>query len=76
MGENYHPLFIDTSAWIALNEKKDPHDERAKKFAEKNKRNVVLFGATHTSEMVPQETYSFLLYNYNHEAAVYIVDRI
>ncbi len=76
MGENYPPLFIDTSAWVALNEKKDSYHERAKKFVERNRKNELYFGATHTSEMVLQETYSFLLYNYNYDAGVDVVDRI
>lgn len=76
MSENYPPLFIDTGAWIALNEKKDTYHEKARKFIEKNKKDELNFGPVHTSEMVLQETYTFLLYNYNYEAAVEIIDYI
>ncbi len=73
---DYPPLFIDTSAWIALNQKKDSHHERAKTFVETNKGGDVAYGPIHTSEMVLQETYTFLLYNYNHGAAKEIVEKI
>lgn len=72
----YPPLFIDTSAWVALNEKKDSHHEKAKAFVELNRRGEMVFGPTHTSALVLQETYTFLHYNYNYRAAVDIVESI
>ncbi len=74
--ENYPSLFVDTSAWIALNEKKDSHHKAARIFVEKNKNGEFSFGSLHTSEMVLQETYTFLRYNYNYDAAIDIVDKI
>lgn len=76
MGENYPSIFVDTSAWIALNEKKDAHHKDAKRFAESNRKEDLNFGPIHTSEMILQETYTFLRYNYNYDAAVDIVEKI
>ena len=76
MVENYPTLFVDTSAWIALNEKKDSHHKAARNFVERNKNGEFDFGSLHTSDMILQETYTFLLYNYNHNAAVDIVESI
>ncbi|MFW5928636.1 MAG: type II toxin-antitoxin system VapC family toxin [Thermoplasmatota archaeon] len=76
MSEDYPSIFVDTSAWIALNEKRDSHHNSARSFVEKNKKNEYNFGSLHTSEMVLQKTYTFLRYNYNYDAAVEIVDRI
>ncbi|MDP6155166.1 MAG: PIN domain-containing protein [Candidatus Thermoplasmatota archaeon] len=72
----YPPIFIDTSAWVALNEKKDIHHKKARSFIEKNKNGELNFGPIHTSELVLQETYTFLLYNYNYRAAMDIMGRI
>ncbi|MFP4000477.1 MAG: type II toxin-antitoxin system VapC family toxin [Thermoplasmata archaeon] len=76
MGENYPSIFVDSSAWIALNEKKDTHHKDAKRFTESNRRGDLNFGPIHTSEMILQETYTFLRYNYNYAAAVDIVEKI
>ncbi|MFO7991984.1 MAG: PIN domain-containing protein [Thermoplasmata archaeon] len=76
MAGDYPSIFIDTSAWIALNEKKDKHHEEARSFVDRNKKNELSFGSIHTSEMVLQETYTFLRYNYNYDAAVDIVERV
>lgn len=72
----YPPLFIDTSAWVALNEKKDAHHEKARSFVEMNNKGELKFGPLHTSDLVLQETYTFLLYNYNYGAAMDIVGKI
>lgn len=74
--KKYPPLFIDTSAWIALNEKKDSHHKKARVFVKENKSGELNFGQIHTSEMILQETYTFLLYNYNYRAATEIVGGI
>ncbi|MEF8873597.1 MAG: PIN domain-containing protein [Candidatus Thermoplasmatota archaeon] len=76
MDENYPSIFVDSSAWIALNEKKDAHHKDAKRFAESNRKGKLNFGPIHTSEMILQETYTFLRYNYNYDAAVDIVEKI
>ncbi|MFW5904489.1 MAG: type II toxin-antitoxin system VapC family toxin [Candidatus Saliniplasma sp.] len=76
MSKDFPSLFIDTSAWVALNEKKDSHHQHAQSFIEKNRDDHFNFGQVHTSEMVLQETYTFLRYNYNYEAAVEIVGKI
>ena len=72
----YPPLFIDTSAWVALNEKKDAHHEKARSFIEMNNKGELKFGPLHTSDLVLQETYTFFLYNYHYEAAVDVVGKI
>ena len=74
--KHYPSIFIDTSAWVALNEKKDIYHVKAKSFVEKIKKGELYFGPVHTSELVLQETYTFLLYNYNYRAAVDVVGRI
>lgn len=76
MTQNFPSLFIDTSAWIALNEKRDTNHELAQSFVEKNKKGHYDFGQVHTSDMILQETYTFLRYNYNYDAAVEIVNNI
>lgn len=76
MSDSYPSLFIDTGAWIALNEKEDTHHKEARSFVRRNKKGDLNFGPIHTSEMILQETYTFLLYNYNQEAAVDIIESI
>lgn len=76
MPGDYPSIFIDTSAWIALNEKKEKHYEEAKSFVDRNKKKEFSFGSIHTSEMILQETYTFLRYNYNYDAALDIVERV
>lgn len=76
MSDSYPSLFIDTGAWIALNEKEDMHHKEARSFVSRNKEGDLNFGPIHTSDMILQETYTFLLYNYNQEAAIDIVERI
>jgi predicted nucleic acid-binding protein len=72
----YPSIFIDTSAWVALNEKKDTYHKKAKLFIEKIKDSELNFGPIHTSDFVLQETFTYLLYNYNYKAAIDIVNRI
>ena len=74
--EHYPSIFIDTSAWVALNQKKDTYHKEAKSFIEKIKKGELNFGLIHSSELILQETYTYLLYNYNCMAAVDIVNRI
>ena len=74
--KQYPSIFVDTSAWVALNEKKDTYHKKAKSFLEKIKKGELSFGPIHTSDFVLQETYTYLLYNYNYRAAVDIINRI
>ena len=74
--KKYPSIFIDTGAWVALNEKKDSYHTKATLFIEKIKDGDFNFGPTHTSDFVLQETYTYLLYNYNYKAAVDIVNKI
>ena len=74
--KHYPSIFIDTSAWVALNEKKDAYHHEARSFIEKIKKGEFNFGLIHTSDLILQETYTYLLYNYNYIAAVDIVNRI
>ncbi len=76
MKDDFPPIFIDTGAWIAMNEKKDSNHKKAKSFAEKNRKRELNFGPIHTSALVLQETYTFLRYNYNYRAAIEIVDKV
>ena len=69
-------IFIDTSAWVALNEKQNGYHKRAKNFIQKVKEGKYNFRPVHTSEFILQETYSYLNYNYNFNAAVDIINRI
>lgn len=66
-------IFIDTSAWVALENKKDIHYEDAISFKEeiKNKRYRL-----YTSNFVLDETYTLLLANVGYEKAVEFVKRI
>lgn len=72
----YPSIFIDTSAWVALNEKKDNYHKKAKSFTQKIKNHELNFGPIHTSDFILQETYTYLLYNYNYKAAKDIVNKI
>ena len=73
---HYPSIFIDTSAWVALNEKKDSYHRDAKSFIEKVKTGDLNFGLIHSSDLIIQETYTYLLYNYNYIAAIDIVNKI
>ena len=77
MSERLHPsIFIDTSAWVALNERRDTYYEKAKLFVEKIKKGELIFGPIHTSDFILKETYTYLLYNYNYTVAVDIINKI
>jgi len=74
--KHYPSIFIDTSAWVALNEKNDSYHKDAKSFIEKIKKGELNFGLIHSSDLILHETYTYLLYNYNYMAAVDIVNKI
>ncbi len=69
-------IFIDTGAWVALNEKRDKHHDRAVSFIKRIRNGDLNFGHIHTSDFIIQETYTYLLHNYSYRAAVDIVNRI
>ncbi len=69
-------IFIDTGAWVALNEKRDKHHKEAVSFIKSIRKGDLAFGHIHTSDFIIQETYTYLLYNYSYEAAMDIVKRI
>jgi len=66
-------IFIDTSAWVALENKKDIHYKEAIAFKDeiKNKRSRL-----YTSNFVLDETYTLLLANVGYEKTIESVKRI
>ena len=66
-------IFIDTSAWVALENRKDIHYEQAVLFKDeiKNKRYRI-----YTSNFVQDETYTLLLANIGYERAIESAKRI
>jgi len=66
-------IFIDTSAWVALENRKDIHYEQAVLFKDeiKNKRYRL-----YTSNFVEDETYTLFLANIGYERAIESAKRI
>jgi len=66
-------IFIDTSAWVALENRKDIHYEQAVLFKDeiKNKKYRL-----YTSNFILDETYTLLLANIGYEKAIDSVKRI
>ena len=66
-------IFIDTSAWVALENKKDIHYKEAIAFKDeiKNKRYRL-----YTSNFVLDETYTLLLANVGYEKTIESAKRI
>jgi predicted nucleic acid-binding protein len=60
-------IFIDTSAWVALESKKDVHYEEAMLFKEEIKNKQYRL---YTSNFVLDETYTLLLANIGYERAI------
>jgi predicted nucleic acid-binding protein len=69
-------LFFDTSAWVALNEANDPHHAEAVDFMNEVRSGERPYAWAHTSELVLQETYTFLAYNYGVPSAHRVLERI
>jgi uncharacterized protein len=66
-------LFVDTSAWLALNDKNDQyHDEAKIKLNDIKRQKVTLV----TSEYVADETITIIRYRISHRAAVIFGDAL
>lgn len=59
-------IFVDTSAWFALNDRKDQNHKKARKFVESLKADPVLF---FTTDYVVDETLTLLRFKVSHRAA-------
>ncbi len=66
-------LFVDTSAWLALNDKNDQyHNKAAAKSIEIKKRKIELI----TSEYIIDESITLIRYRVSHRAAVIFGDSL
>jgi hypothetical protein len=66
-------IFVDTGAWIALEDMHDKNHVVATKFREKLSAEKESFV---TTSYVLDETYTFLLINIGYEKAIYFHDRV
>jgi uncharacterized protein len=57
-------MFVDTSAWFALNDRKDQHHARAVAFMQRLKVNPVLFL---TTDYIVDETVALLRFKVSHQ---------
>ncbi len=60
-------ILVDTSAWFALNDRKDQHHTRARRFVENLKGSPMLFLAT---DYIVDETATLLRLKVSHKEAV------
>lgn len=60
-------LFVDTSAWFALNDRRDRHHAEATRFLESFKSEPVLFS---TTDYIVDETVTLLRYKISHREAL------
>lgn len=66
-------LFVDTSAWLALNDKNDQyHNKAAAKSSEIKKQRIELI----TSEYILDESITLIRYRISHQAAVIFGDSL
>ncbi|MFQ5702424.1 MAG: type II toxin-antitoxin system VapC family toxin [Gemmatimonadales bacterium] len=73
MAPLYRPVFVDTSAWVALIYRRDQARKKAVSVwpsLRAGRRNLI------TTELVATETYNLLLYRIGNEAALAFMDKL